>query len=111
MSKTRKPPKHLGRDGRAWFRKIVDEFTLDTSAEWELLEQAAAVLDRITECREAVKKDGLTVATGQGGVKPHPCLNAERDNRILFARLCRELRLCEPAAEESRIPKVGMRKR
>jgi phage terminase small subunit len=104
----RNPPSYLSRRAKTWYREIVGQYVFTTAAEWRLLEEAAAVLDRITQCRERIKAEGLTVPTGHGGVKPHPCLNAERDNRILFARLCRELRLGEPSQpEKTRIPRIS----
>ena len=109
MSKQRNtPPAYLGKAGRTWFRKVIADYQFDTAPEIELLVQAAATLDRIEQCREAIKQDGMTAPTAGGGCKPHPCLNAERDNRTLFARLNRELRLNQPVDDEqNRIPRIG----
>ena len=102
------PPKHLDKAGKAWFRRVVQDYEFRTGAEIELLVQAASTLDRIEQCRDQIKTDGLTVPTAGGGCKPHPAANIERDNRTLFARLCRELRLNEPAPDEqNRIPRIG----
>ena len=105
-AKVKKPPSHLSKEARAWFRRTAEEFCFQTSAEWQLLEEAAGCIDRITQCRERIATDGLTVKTAHG-CKPHPCLAVERDNRILFSRLCRELRLGEPSDDESnRVPRM-----
>ena len=107
---TRRPPAHLGEAGSRWFRETVKQFDFTSEPEWELVAQAAQTLDRLADCREQLARDGLTVATGQGGRKPHPALNAERDNKVLFARLCRELRLFEPVADDTgRAPRIGGR--
>ncbi len=103
MSRQRKPPVHLTREGKAWFKKTAEEFCFETSAEWQLLEEAAGCLDRIRQCRERIAAEGLTVPTASG-CKPHPCLAGERDFRILFSRLCRELRLGESAGDENNRP-------
>jgi len=111
MSQTRKPPAYLKRDGRAWFKAIAQEYVLTSAAEWELLGQAAAILDRLRECAAQIAKDGLTVATAAGGLKPHPCANLERDCKTLFARLCRELRLHDPADDDdARPPRIPNRR-
>ena len=107
MSKQRNtPPAYLGKTGRTWFRKVIADYQFDTAPEIELLVQAAATLDRIAQCRAEIAKAGMVVPTGSGGVKPHPCLNAERDNKILFSRICRELKLNAPIDDESnRLPR------
>ena len=106
MNKCRKPPSFLTPAAKRWFCRITEQYVFETEGEWTLLEPSAAVLDRITECRKRIAAEGLTVTTAGGGCKPHPCLSAERDNRILLARLCRELRLAAPSADENRIPRL-----
>lgn len=105
-TKTRRPPAHLSREAKSWFRAIAEEMRFDNAAEWQLLADAAGCLERIDQSRVEIQKHGLLVPTGQGSWKPNPAVNIERDNRILFARLCRELRLVEPSEDESnRIPR------
>jgi len=101
----RKPPVFLSGKARRWWREVVGEFSFDSAPEWQLLELAAGTLDRIDEARKAIAEHGLMVPTGQGGLKPNPAANLERDSKILFARLCRELRLGEPVADDTRLPR------
>jgi phage terminase small subunit len=89
----RKPPDYLGQHAAEWFSAVAKEFVFSDEPAWSLLEQAAACLDRLDECREAIARDGLTVPTGAGGVKPHPALIVERDQKSLFCRLLKELRV------------------
>jgi hypothetical protein len=108
----KKPPKSLGREGRAWFKQTAAESIFYSAPEWELLTQAAATLDRIHDCQRSIAKDGLTVPTGAGSVKPHPAAGLERDHRILFARLLAQLHLtdlCDRTTE--RVPAVATRRR
>jgi len=100
-------PKTLGSAGRTWFRRTCQEFEFTTAAELQLLTQAAACLDRLQECRASIKEHGLLVKAGSGGWKPNPSVSAEIQYRTLFARLCRELRLCEPPQEEVRPPRIS----
>ena len=77
-----------------------------------LLTLAAEALDRCAQAREAVDKDGLTVRTADGGLKTHPCIAIERDARLAFARLLRELDLdVEPPASDRRPPSLRSNRR
>jgi hypothetical protein len=61
----------------------------------KLLEAAADSWDRLVTARAEVLRDGLTVEGGSGP-KQHPCVAIERDARVAFARLIRELDLDSP---------------
>ena len=107
-AKLPKPPKHLGQSGRAWYRKIAADFVFSSSAELELLAQAAECLDRIDQARQAIAEHGLLIATACGkstSYKPNPATAAERDFRTLFARLNRELGLIGAQEDDPRIPR------
>jgi hypothetical protein len=45
----------------------------------------------MVEAREAIKKDGPYFRDRYGQLRPHPAITVERDCRIGFARLVREL--------------------
>jgi phage terminase small subunit len=59
----------------------------------KLLQAAAECWDRLCQAREQLAKDGLVVTGSEGALKAHPCVAIERDCRIAFARLVRELDL------------------
>lgn len=89
----RKPPKTLQAVGRAFWRKVLRDYVLEENHELELLAQACGCLDRISEAQEEVKAKGSYFNDRFGQPKAHPGLHEERNQRILFCRLIRELGL------------------
>jgi hypothetical protein len=65
--------------------------------ELALLELAARALDRVSEARAAIARDGAFVV-GRFGLKSHPGLIQERNAALLFSRLLRQLGLPADAA-------------
>jgi P27 family predicted phage terminase small subunit len=94
------PPDHLSEAMRAWWQQVVAEFDLDPH-HLKLLEAAADAWDRMASARAAVIAEGLTVTT-KHGVKKHPAVDIERDSRIAFSRILRELDLDEPVPSPGR---------
>lgn len=77
-----------------------------------LLRLACEAWDRTQQARETLDRDGLTVPTGDGGLKAHPCIGIERDSRLAFARLLRELDLdAEPPPDRARAPALRSNRR
>ena len=99
-------PRHLRKATKAWFRRVTGEYELDEH-HVKLLILACEAWDRCQQARERIDADGLTVADRFGQIKAHPCAAIERDSRIAFARLLRELGLdvTEPA-EAPRSPVI-----
>lgn len=58
-----------------------------------LLQAAAESWDRIQEAREILAREGSIVTDRYGKPKAHPAVGIERDARVVFARLVRELEL------------------
>ncbi|MGI8556853.1 MAG: P27 family phage terminase small subunit [Solirubrobacteraceae bacterium] len=85
-------PAHLTRSTRAWWRSVAGEYDLE-GHHLRLLTLAAEAYDRAQEAREAVARDGAYAADRFGALKAHPAIAVERDSRIAFARLVRELDL------------------
>lgn len=54
------------------------------------MQLAGEAWDRCQQARQAIARDGLTVASGG---RAHPAIAIERDSRLAFARLIRELAL------------------
>lgn len=92
MKSTPKAPSHLTEPTRAWWREVVKIYDLE-SHHLRLLQAACEVWDRLQEARELLARDGLVIEGREGGMRPHPAVAIERDSRIGFSRLVRELDL------------------
>ena len=86
------PPEHLDKPTRRWWAGVVADFDLDEH-HVRLLTLAAEAWDRGQQARRALAKKGLTFLDRFGSPKPHPEVAIERDSRIAFARMVRELAL------------------
>ena len=91
MKRTPSAPAHLSATTRSWWRAIVKDFDLQPH-HLRLLQAAGEAWDRMVQAREVLSREGLTVESRQG-VKPHPCVAIERDSRIGFARMVKDLGL------------------
>jgi len=87
-----KPPAHLSRPSRAWWLWVTNEFELEEH-HLKLLTAACESWDRCQQARRRLKKYGLTYNDRFGQPRSRPEVGIERDNRIAFARLLRELDL------------------
>jgi phage terminase small subunit len=91
------PPTHLQPTTRDWFAQVVADYDLEPH-HLKLLTLAGESWDRGCEAREALAKHGLTFLDRWGAPRGRPEIGVERDSRIAFARLCRELDLDENTA-------------
>jgi hypothetical protein len=87
-------PRHLRVETRKWIKKILDDYELEDH-HIKILISAGECWDRILLARETIKKEGAYFKDRFGCPKSHPALSDERNNRIVFARLIRELNLSE----------------
>jgi P27 family predicted phage terminase small subunit len=93
------PPEHLSPAMRTWWNQVMADYALDPH-HLHLLEAACDAWDRMVQARETLAKEGLSVATKSGAPKRHPAADIERDSRLAFARLLRELDLdADPPVE------------
>lgn len=90
-----KPPSHLTKPTREWWIRVVREFHLSSGGELQCLTEAAESLDRIAECRKALKKDGMFVR-GSRGLVAHPAARLEQQHRALVLQACRQLGISNP---------------
>ena len=100
-----KAPKHLCPATRAWFDRVVTDYTLEPH-HVRLLTLAGESWDRCNQAREALEKHGLTFDDRFGAPHARPEVAIERDSRLAFARLVRELDLDVDAPSESSRPPV-----
>jgi P27 family predicted phage terminase small subunit len=103
-AKSPKAPAHLSESTRLWWRSVVREYELQPH-HMRLLQACGECWDRLQQARELLARDGLVVEGREGGMRPHPAAAIERDSRIAFARLIRELDLdVEPPASNRTSP-------
>lgn len=95
-------PKHIRKKTKKWLREILSEYELE-SHHIKILIQAGEQWDRILEAREQIEKEGAYYVDRFGAPKSHPAIADERNGRIVFTRLLRELNLSEEGAEH-RLP-------
>ena len=99
-------PENLRKDTRRWWRSIVREWNLEEHHR-RLLTLMAESWDRIEEARERIEADGAYIEDRFEQLKAHPALSVERQEKIAFARLLRELDLdVEPPLEPRRPAKL-----
>lgn len=104
-------PAHLAEPTRKWFLAVIRDYQLEEH-HVRLLTLAGEAFDRATQARQLIERDGLVVPTGaEGGLKAHPAIAIERDSRLAFARLLRELDLDTDAPSETRPPALGSNRR
>jgi len=97
-------PRHLSPEAKAFYRHVVSSFDLDRHHVL-LLVSACEALDRVREARLAMAETGVVIKNRFGIDTPSPWCRVERDNRVLFARLLRELCLSDEASEP-RLPRM-----
>jgi P27 family predicted phage terminase small subunit len=102
------PPKHLSLAMRAWWRNVVKSWELDEHHK-KLLTLACEAHDRATEARETLRKEGSYYRDKFDTPRSHPAVLVERDSRLAFARLLRELGLETQAAGDNRPPRLAGR--
>lgn len=108
MAKRQKPtaPDHLRPTTAEWFTGVLDDFELDAH-HIRLLTLAAEAWDRCQAAREIVDAEGLIVLDRFGQQKQHPAIAIERDARVGFCRVLRELALDIDEPADSRPPTIA----
>jgi phage terminase small subunit len=98
------PPDHLSASCREWWSTVLNDYALEAH-HLRLLQLAAEAWDRCSQARAVLDAEGLTYETRFGAPMPRPEVAIERDSRLAFARLLRELDLdVEPPTEPRRRP-------
>jgi len=102
-----KGPAHLKLATRRWWVSVVEDYQLEPH-HIRLLTLAAESWDRCQQARQALAEHGLTFKDRFGQPHARPEVAIERDSRIAFARLLRELALdIESPGEPGRPPGLG----
>jgi phage terminase small subunit len=106
MAKSRTPT-HLSKAAKAWFTSVIKAYELDET-HLEILRMAAELLDRAENARQLVQQDGAILVDRFGQQREHPAAKLERDSKIAFARMMRELGLAHDDGDDSRPPRPGV---
>lgn len=103
-----KAPKHLQAATRRWWTAVVGEYELEDH-HIRLLTLAAEAFDRCVAARETIEAEGAYYTNRFGEPRAHPAVAVERDSKIQFARLLRELDLDGGPEPDPRIPRPAGR--
>src|SRR5262245_48013751 len=89
-----KPPSHLSRKMKTWWKSVLSDYQLEQH-HILLLTKACEAHDRADQASEILNKQGLTYTDRFGQPCARPECGIERDSRISFVRIVRELNLSE----------------
>ena len=107
--KTVPTPDHLSAEAAQWWRSVVEAYQLEPH-HMKLLRLACEAYDRTQQARAEIDRDGITVPAGES-VKAHPAVAIERDSRLAFARILREMDLDVEAPQDRRPPALRSNRR
>jgi len=100
-------PSHLRQETAEWWAEVNREFDLEHHHR-RLLRLACEAWDRGQEAREAITEHGSVYVDRFGQPRARPEVAIERDSRISFARMLRELALdVEGPTEGGRPPRIA----
>ena len=100
----RNAPTHLAASTRAWWRSVMVDYQLEGHHQ-HLLTLGCEALDRAEEARKRLAEDGSFYTDRHGAPKVHPAVAVERDARLSYARLLRELDLDGEPGPDPRPPR------
>lgn len=100
---TPRAPKHLRPATKRWWSIVVESYELEEH-HLKLLSLAATAWDRAEEARQELAKSGLTYSDRFGAPRPRPEVAIERDSRLAYCRVLRELDLDSESLRESSRP-------
>ena len=103
---TIKVPSHLQPATKKWWLSVCEEWDLEDHHR-RLLTLAGEAWDRCCQAREAIDENGPVYTDRFGTPRARPEIAIERDSRLAFARLIRELSLDQVQPPESRLPRLG----
>jgi P27 family predicted phage terminase small subunit len=96
-----RPPAYLSKPMCAWWLQTVADYDLEPH-HLHLLALACSTWDRCEQARQAIAENGVTFRDDRGNVRARPEVTIERDARLAFARLVRELDLDIDAQTDAR---------
>ena len=91
-------PKHLDKIAQQYWRELTKQIPA-TDRNEKRLEVAAECYSTFREASDAVKRDGLTVFSASGTVKPHPCIAIKERAVSTLTKILKELYKENPEVE------------
>ena len=93
-----RPPAHLSRGAKRWWRSVMESSRLGPDSV-EILTAAAEAWDRKEDARQLIAEEGIVVHDESGLPIPHPAVQIEGQAADRMARLIRALNVEEPPPE------------
>ncbi|GAH91322.1 unnamed protein product [marine sediment metagenome] len=87
-----KPPKHLSKSSRKFFKKTMETYELEDH-HIKLLTLACESLDKIEKARKSIANTKLFYLDRFGRPKIHPAAKIEIDNKAIFIKLLKAMEL------------------
>jgi phage terminase small subunit len=103
---TVRAPAHLRPATKKWWLAVVADWDLEDHHR-RLLTLAGESWDRCCQARESIDENGPVYTDRFGTPRARPEVAIERDSRLAFARLVRELCLDQVGPPDSRPPRAG----
>ena len=88
-----RPPGHLSKDAKRWWKELQGEYAISDAAGLLLLQTAMEAHDRMKMAQAEIERDGQTVLDRFSQPKPHPLLATERDARAQLLAALKSLNL------------------
>jgi P27 family predicted phage terminase small subunit len=98
-----RPPAHLSRGAKRWWRAIMEGYDLEPH-HIEILTAAAEAWDRKEEARRLIAEEGIVIRDRSGVQMTHPAVQVEDTAAVRMARLLREVGLDATPAQDLRLP-------
>jgi P27 family predicted phage terminase small subunit len=99
-----KPPRHLSRPAKAWWRTVTTEWDIAQDG-LLVLQVALEAYDRLCQARQLVDGEGVVIVDPSGRRRAHPALAVEKEARLALLRAWRQLGLdVEPPGPVGRPP-------
>ena len=86
-------PKHLSKEGKNLWSRLLKEYQIDDQGGLLLLQTAIEAHDRMKECQAIIKRGGLQLPDRFGQMKAHPLTTTERDSRSAMMQAIKSLNL------------------
>lgn len=96
----------LKKAGLKFRRDILKNFQFDEVHDFERLNLACHCLDRVHECQAILATEGLFIKDRFEISKPHPGIEIEKNQKVLFIRILRELNLDISKPKDLRTPSL-----